>query len=75
MLLHRNKSGRLNQATEHAVAVLTQPYSNTRSVAELVLAEAILLLRGIQKKMLKRIVENGSKQQMIPSKSEAKRLV
>src|SRR5690554_6980154 len=32
------------------VAVFNAPYSNTRSVAELVLAEAILLLRGIPEK-------------------------
>lgn len=40
----------LNAAKEHAVAVFNAPYSNTRSVAELVLAEAILLLRGIPEK-------------------------
>ena len=40
----------LISATEHAVAVFNAPYSNTRSVAELVLAEAILLLRGIPEK-------------------------
>ena len=37
-------------AREHGVAVFNAPYSNTRSVAELVLAEAILLLRGIPEK-------------------------
>ncbi len=40
----------LNAAREHGVAVFNAPYSNTRSVAELVLAEAILLLRGIPEK-------------------------
>jgi D-3-phosphoglycerate dehydrogenase len=35
---------------EMGVAVFNAPYSNTRSVAELVLAEAILLLRGIPEK-------------------------
>lgn len=34
-------------AREKGIAVFNAPYSNTRSVAELVLAEAILLLRGI----------------------------
>ena len=43
----------LISATEHAVAVFNAPYSNTRSVAELVLAEAILLLRGIPEKNAK----------------------
>ena len=40
----------LTAATEHGVAVFNAPYSNTRSVAELVLAEAILLARGIPEK-------------------------
>ncbi len=40
----------LAAATAHGVAVFNAPYSNTRSVAELVLAEAILLLRGIPEK-------------------------
>ncbi len=37
-------------AREHGIAVFNAPYSNTRSVAELVIAEAILLLRGIPEK-------------------------
>lgn len=40
----------LDAATRHGVAVFNAPYSNTRSVAELVLAEAILLLRGVPEK-------------------------
>jgi len=40
----------LQAATEHGVVVFNAPYSNTRSVAELVIAEAILLLRGIAEK-------------------------
>lgn len=40
----------LNAALEMGVAVFNAPYSNTRSVAELVLAEAILLLRGVPEK-------------------------
>jgi len=40
----------LRAATEHGVAVFNAPYSNTRSVAELVIAEAILLLRRIAEK-------------------------
>ena len=40
----------LTAAMEMGVAVFNAPYSNTRSVAELVLAEAILLLRGIPEK-------------------------
>lgn len=43
----------LAAATRHGVAVFNAPYSNTRSVAELVLAEAILLLRGIPDKNAK----------------------
>ena len=37
-------------AQEKGIVVFNAPYSNTRSVAELVLAEAILLLRGIPEK-------------------------
>ena len=40
----------LDAARECGVAVFNAPYSNTRSVAELVLAEAILLMRGIPEK-------------------------
>ena len=40
----------LNAAREKGVAVFNAPFSNTRSVAELVLAEAILLLRGVPEK-------------------------
>jgi len=46
----------LNAALKHGVPVFNAPYSNTRSVAELVLAEAVLLLRGVPEKhgLLKR---------------------
>src|SRR3990167_7213869 len=40
----------LDAARERGIAVFNAPYSNTRSVAELVLAQAILLLRGIPEK-------------------------
>ena len=40
----------LEAATRRGVAVFNAPYSNTRSVAELVLAEAILLLREVPEK-------------------------
>lgn len=40
----------LQAAQEFGVAVFNAPFSNTRSVAELVIAEAILLLRGIPEK-------------------------
>lgn len=40
----------LKAATERGIAVFNAPYSNTRSVAELSLAEAILLMRGIPAK-------------------------
>ncbi len=43
----------LNAALTRGVAVFNAPYSNTRSVAELVLAQAILLLRGIPDKNAK----------------------
>jgi D-3-phosphoglycerate dehydrogenase / 2-oxoglutarate reductase len=40
----------LKAAQEHGVAVFNAPYSNTRSVAELVLGQTILMLRGIPEK-------------------------
>ena len=40
----------LQAATRRGIPVFNAPYSNTRSVAELVLAEAIMLLRGIPNK-------------------------
>jgi D-3-phosphoglycerate dehydrogenase len=40
----------LGAARERGIAVFNAPFSNTRSVAELVLAEAILLLRGVPEK-------------------------
>lgn len=43
----------LAAASRKGVPVFNAPYSNTRSVAELVLAEAILLLRGIPEKNTK----------------------
>ncbi len=40
----------LNAAAIRGIAVFNAPFSNTRSVAELVIAEIILLLRGIPEK-------------------------
>lgn len=40
----------LNAALERGIPVFNAPYSNTRSVAELVLGQLILLLRGIPEK-------------------------
>ena len=42
----------LEAATRRGIAVFNAPFSNTRSVAELVIAEAILLLRGAAQKNL-----------------------
>ena len=42
----------LKAALNLGIPVFNAPFSNTRSVAELVLAEAILLLRGIPEKSL-----------------------
>ena len=42
----------LDAATSAGVPVFNAPYSNTRSVAELVLAEAILLLRGVPRQSM-----------------------
>lgn len=43
----------LAAATMRGVAVFNAPFSNTRSVAELVIAEAIILLRGVAEKNAK----------------------
>lgn len=40
----------LDAATRRGIAVFNAPFSNTRSVAELVIAEAIILLRGLAAK-------------------------
>jgi D-3-phosphoglycerate dehydrogenase / 2-oxoglutarate reductase len=40
----------LHAATEHGIAVFNAPYSNTRSVAELVIATSIMLIRRIPDK-------------------------
>lgn len=40
----------LHAAAKRGIAVFNAPFSNTRSVAELVIAEAILLLRGLPEK-------------------------
>lgn len=42
----------LKSATQRGVAVFNAPYSNTRSVAELVIGAAVMLLRGIPDKNL-----------------------
>ncbi|MEM6707737.1 MAG: phosphoglycerate dehydrogenase [Pseudomonadota bacterium] len=42
----------LDAARGRGVPVFNAPYSNTRSVAELVLAEAILLLRGVPRRSM-----------------------
>lgn len=43
----------LDAALEHGIPVFNAPFSNTRSVAELVIAQTILLLRGIPEKNAK----------------------
>ncbi|KUJ83730.1 phosphoglycerate dehydrogenase [Microbulbifer flavimaris] len=40
----------LKAATDLGISVFNAPYSNTRSVAELIIAETILMLRGIPEK-------------------------
>ncbi len=43
----------LNAATLHGVAAFNAPYSNTRSVAEMVIAEIIVLIRRLYDKIVK----------------------
>ena len=40
----------LKSAQQHGIPVFNAPYSNTRSVAELVIAEIVMLMRGIPEK-------------------------
>ncbi|MFK7907277.1 MAG: NAD(P)-dependent oxidoreductase, partial [Chitinophagales bacterium] len=42
----------LETATTGGVAVFNSPYSNTRSVAELVIAETVMMMRGIPEKSI-----------------------
>src|SRR5690554_4502854 len=49
----------LQAATRRGVAVFNAPFSNTRSVAELVLAQAILLLREIGRASCRERVERS----------------
>ena len=59
---------RLDAATRAGIPVFNAPYSNTRSVAELVLAEAILLLRGVPEKTRRCTTATGRKARGRPSK-------
>jgi D-3-phosphoglycerate dehydrogenase / 2-oxoglutarate reductase len=43
----------LEAASEHGVAVFNAPYSNTRSVAEMVIGQIIFLMRGLYDKIAK----------------------
>ena len=43
----------LKAATQRGIAVFNAPYSNTRSVAELAIAEIIMLMRGVPEKNAK----------------------
>jgi len=49
----------IDAAQAHGVPVFNAPFSNTRSVAELVLAELILLMRGIRSAARRRIAASG----------------
>lgn len=62
----------LEAARERGIAVFNAPYSNTRSVAELVLAEAILLLRGIPEKNASCHRGSGSRAQPTRSRFAAR---
>ena len=47
MFLYRFNQVSLKSATQHGVAVFNAPYSNTRSVAELVIGASVMLIRRI----------------------------
>ena len=62
----------LKAATKHGVAVFNAPYSNTRSVAELAIAEIIMMMRGIPEKTPLAIAAAGLNPPTTPTKSVAK---
>ena len=43
----------LKAAAELGITVFNSPYSNTRSVAELVIADVVFLMRGLHEKSVK----------------------
>lgn len=49
----------LHAAAKRGIPVFNAPFSNTRSVAELVIGELLLLLRGIRKQTPRRIAGSG----------------
>ena len=59
----------LAAARDLGIAVFNAPFSNTRSVAEMVLAEAILLMRGVPEKSAAAV---GSSRQRAPSRCAAR---
>ena len=60
----------LEAATAHGIPVFNAPFSNTRSVAELVLAEAILLLRNVPARH--NLLRNGTWQKSASNSFEAR---
>lgn len=54
----------LEEAMRRGIPVFNAPFSNTRSVAELVVGEILLLLRGIPEKNAKAHRGNGSNQRI-----------
>ena len=62
----------LEAAARQGVPVFNAPFSNTRSVAELVMAEVILLLRGVPQRSALRTGASGRKVQRAPSSAAAK---
>jgi D-3-phosphoglycerate dehydrogenase len=63
----------LNAARERGVVVFNAPYSNTRSVAELVLGEAICRCAASPKRMPSPTAAAGRRARRIPSRSAARR--
>ena len=64
----------LDCAQERGIPVFNAPFSNTRSVAELVLAEIILLMRGSRSGARPRIAADGSRPPPDRTRCAAKRL-
>ena len=64
----------LDAAKMRGIPVFNAPFSNTRSVAELVLGEILLLMRNIPKRMPMCIVVYGINRQWVLMKCAAKKL-
>ena len=74
MLLHRDQPVDLNAAAKRGIPVFNAPFSNTRSVAELVIGELLLMLRGVPEANAKAHRGCGTSRRSAASKRVVKKL-